>query len=130
MELTSEELRAQIEAALRALAPAPYQRVEEGDYFLSIANPMGKSGDLDFKEIDGQVELEFGPSGTGWEFQLVSVVRGILDETLFSARYKAFILPVGGIFPVSEFETLRKRKKFESLSWKGTYTIKGEAEKE
>jgi hypothetical protein len=142
MRLTTEEMRARMEEALRALAPGPYERLQDDDgFFLTLPGPKGIS--IDYFCDESNIQLEFGPSGaapleyntsseSGDDFTegdlkaiLADVIRTTLDitsERVFTAVYRNFLVSVGGIHPAEEFETLRKKKGFESASWNGRYT--------
>lgn len=56
---------------------------------------------------------------------LKEIVQEALDlrsEKVFSACYKAWFIPVSGLYPIADFEKLSKKSGFECASWNGTYT--------
>lgn len=152
MRQTRDEMRARIEEALRALAPGPYERMAdmenlaedepESGCFLISRGPMG--AEITYFCDEDSVRIDFGPGGGGMnhyntvnskgednftEDDLKGILKSIIQDTLdiraervFGGYYKVFLLPVGGLYPVSEFETLSKKRGFESVSWNGTYT--------
>jgi hypothetical protein len=143
MQLTRDEMRAKIEEALRALAPGPYQRLEDGDVFLTLASPAGA---LIYYLCDNSIaHLEYGPGGSDIsEFNttdddgkdafteddlkhiLKAMVQSTLDiqsERVFAASYKKLFGTVAGLYPAAEFESMRNKKGFASQSWNGTFNL-------
>ena len=52
---------------------------------------------------------------------MVNLALDILDESVFAARYSEDGAPMDGMFPAEEFEAMRGRPGFSSLSWKGRF---------
>lgn len=145
MELSSQEIRDHVEASLRALAPADYRRMAEGDYFLTLEPRPGQTEPLALWERDREVRLFYGPGIEDYSFsaayedgerqdftedrlrqslrEIINRVKEILEEHVFAAQYKRFFLPMTGFFPVQSFATLRTRTDFVARSWRGTYSI-------
>jgi hypothetical protein len=143
MQLTRDEMRAKIEEALRALAPGPYQRVDDGDVFLTLAGPNGAS--IDYLCDESIAHLEYGPGGSDvselnttdddgedafTEDDLKDILKAmvrstldILSERVFAASYKNLFGTIAGLYPAAEFESLRNKKGFASQSWNGTYNL-------
>lgn len=55
---------------------------------------------------------------------LVNTTLDIIEETLFSAKYKKLLIEMGGLFPAEEFEAMKGLNAFESVSWKGRFNTK------
>jgi hypothetical protein len=58
---------------------------------------------------------------------LVNTTLDIIEETLFSAKYKKLLIEMGGLFPAEEFEAMKGLNAFESVSWNGSFNSKAAA---
>ena len=151
--LARDEMRAQIEQALKKLAPGDYQKnPKAGDFdaFLTRRGPKGE--DIAYICDDEMVSVEFGGVGTHWEYNPAedeeeaegedgeaeeppdpkTIVKGVVQTTLdiatekvFAAEYRKLHAKVSKLHAASAFEGLKAMKGFKSVSWNGKFDFSG-----
>ncbi len=87
---------------------------EDGDDI----DAAGESMDLDEAAAEAEEDIKEELEA------LVNTTLDIIEESLFSAKYKTLFIEMGGLFPAEEFAAMKGFKDFESVSWNGTYNTK------
>ena len=84
-------------------------------------------------EMRAKLEEADGEEGLS-EDDLKAILKGVVQSTLdivsekvFAAEYKKLFARVTVFHPASEFELLKKKKDFTSISWKATYDFQDRA---
>jgi hypothetical protein len=151
--LARDEMRAQIEQALKRSAPGDYQKppgAGDFDAFLTRRGPKGH--DIAYFCDDEMVSVEFGGVGTHWEYNPSeedadadpedgaveeppdpkTVVKGVVQTTLeiatekvFAAEYRKLHAKVAKLHAASAFEGLKAMKGFKGVSWNGKFDYVG-----
>jgi hypothetical protein len=153
--LARDEMRAQIEQALKKLAPGEYVKTPKaGDFdaFLTRRGPNGE--DIAYFCDNEMVSVEFGGVGTHWEYNPAeeeeeaeveveageaeeppdpkAIVKGVVQTTLeistekvFAAEYRKLHAKVSKLHAAPAFEGLKAMKGFKSVSWNGKFDYTG-----